>query len=340
MNKPPFKTIMIGFGQIAQGLRQDARMAKYFTYATHAQALKDHPDFDWACVVDPDESAMEIAQADWGIGVTETSISKALEKYEPQVAVISTPPDARFDIIQQMPNIRAVLVEKPLGMSVSDSREFLNHCRQNNIEVHVNFWRRTDPLYRRLSSGELSERIGTPQAVFATYGNGLHNNGCHMIDFIQMLLGDIKYVQALGDARPGSGLPLKDDVQSSFALTTTSGIVVTVQPLDFNNYREVGIDIWGSTGRLSLYQEGLGIQVYPKSENRGLENEFEIASDNPETLEPTVGSALYDMYQNLSDTLQGGSINLSSGASALKTEIILEKLMASTASGGTRLVCD
>ncbi len=39
MNRRPFKTVIVRIGQIAAGLTRNARMARYFPCATHAQAL-------------------------------------------------------------------------------------------------------------------------------------------------------------------------------------------------------------------------------------------------------------------------------------------------------------
>ena len=38
----------------------------------------------------------------------------------------------------------------------------------------------------------LTSQIGVPQLAFLTYGNGLKNNGVHMIDLVHMLLGPTK----------------------------------------------------------------------------------------------------------------------------------------------------
>mgnify|MGYP001412936739 CR=1 FL=1 len=59
----------------------------------------------------------------------------------------------------------------------------------NNLPVLVNYWRRADRLFQALAAGGLTEHVGSPQAVFGLYGNGLVNNGGHLIDFLRMLLG-------------------------------------------------------------------------------------------------------------------------------------------------------
>ena len=60
----PLKALMVGFGGIARGLATDSRMAQYFPIATHAQALRADPNFDWVGVVDPDPVACQSAKRD------------------------------------------------------------------------------------------------------------------------------------------------------------------------------------------------------------------------------------------------------------------------------------
>ena len=337
MTDTGLRTIVVGFGEIAQGLCGDARMAKFFTYATHAQVLRDHPGFQWLGVVDPSDDARKAARDDWNIAHVSEDLSEVARVVEPEVAIIATPPGTRAEIVQQLPSLKAVLVEKPLGHGGEEGRAFVDFCRKKNVHVQANYWRRGDELYQQLAQGGLAERIGRPQAAFATYGNGLFNNGSHLVDFIRMLLGEVTTVQALGHPRPAEGAPLESDVQAAFALTLAGGAIVTVLPLDYGHYREVGLDIWGEEGRLALYQESLGVFHYPLADNRGLENEKEISSDNPQVLESTVANALYRLYDNLAETVAGTAEPWSPGDQAVHTELILESVLNSAESGCERL---
>ena len=338
MSKGGLRTILVGFGQIAAGLGRDARMAEYFPYATHAQVLRDHPAFDWLGVVDPDEAAQRRAREEWKVPHVGGDLSAVAGHVKPEVAVIAAPPGtARADTVQQLPDLKAVLVEKPLGVGGKDGGAFVEFCRKRDVKVMVNYWRRGDRLYRELAAGGLKDRIGKPQAVFATYGNGLFNNGGHLVDFLQMLLGEVATVQAVDQPRHAENTPLAEDWQAAFALTLTSGVMVMVQSLDFHFYREVGLDIWGEHGRLAFYQEGLGVMHYPMLDNRGLENAMEIASDKPRMLTPTAGRALYNMYDNLADVIAGKAACWSPGEQALFTEQVLNAVLASAAEGYGRL---
>lgn len=337
------RTIVVGFGQVAAGLSNDPRMAAHFKYASHASVLADHPAFDWQGVVDPNAAALDDARTTWHVPHAGTDLPAVVDAVRPEIAVLAAPPGNRADMIEAMPGLKAVLVEKPLtrpGDDGADSARLAAICAERGIPVLVNYWRRADRLFQDLAARGLTARVGGVQAVLGLYGNGIANNGGHLVDFLRMLLGEVAAVQALGPARLAHGAPLASDRHVAFALTFIGGPVATVHPLDFSQYREVGLDIWGETGRLSILQEGLVTQIFPVAENRGLSGEMEITSDAGETLETTVSDAFYRMYDNLAGVAEGRAVPWSPLASALVNERILGLVLRSAAEGGSRLSLD
>jgi hypothetical protein len=86
----PLKALMVGFGGIARGLATDSRMAQYFPIATHAQALRADPNFDWVGVVDPDPVACQSARTEWQVAAF-SDVAEAVP-LAPDVLVLATPP--------------------------------------------------------------------------------------------------------------------------------------------------------------------------------------------------------------------------------------------------------
>jgi predicted dehydrogenase len=300
----PLNTAIIGFGMIGAGFAADPVKAGQIPYATHAQVLADHPGFEWRAVVDARPRARAEARDRWGV---------------PAVA----------ESVDQLPGLRAVLVEKPLGRDLAEARAFVETCRRRGLVTQVNFWRRGDDRFRELATGGLVWRIGRPRAAFGLYGNGLHTNGVHLIDFIRMLLGE---VTDHGLIAPGSAFaegPIPGDRNPSFYLVVEGGLAVMVQAIPFGPYREVGLDIWGERGRLGLWQEGLGIFRHPRRPHRNLAENREIASDEFEMLPHTCGYSLYRLYDNLAEALESGAVLWSPAESALITEALVDDLMAS-----------
>jgi predicted dehydrogenase len=327
---------MIGFGQIAVGLGGDKAMARWFPKASHLQCLQADPRFEIVGVADRSPEAQARAKAVLPEAVVVDDDAVALAPLQPEVAVLAIPPPGRLDAIRGLSSLRGIMLEKPLG-GVGARVQFAAECERRNVVVQGHYCRRGDPTLRKLQAGELARRIGSLQTAFALYGNGLRNNGSHLINLITMLLGEIKAVRATTSFMEGAHLPLRGDGHAAFVLDLACGAQVSVQPVDFRHYREIALDIWGTSGRICIAQEGLSIASYPLASNRGLDAEAEIAGDQPEMLPITVGEATPSLYGNLADALAGAADLMSPLSSAQATELALDAIIASAESGGSRV---
>ncbi|NCY22907.1 gfo/Idh/MocA family oxidoreductase [bacterium] len=328
-----FSTVLIGFGKVSQGYALDPAMAHFYPYATHAQVLRDHPEFEWVAVVDPDPLARKNARDFWGRETTAGNpkeLGNLCENLE--IAVLATPPARRENILNHFPALKAVIVEKPLGLDLASSKIFLKECRRRRILVQVNLWRRGDEAMRSLAAGELESKIGDLQAAFGVYGNGLLNNGIHMVDLVRMILGEVKAVQRLSGETFHEG-PISKDINMPFSLQINKGPPVVFEPLLFENYRENGLDIWGTKGRLEILNEGLTIRHFQSCANRAMSGERELEHDRPRSKDSKAGNALYALYSNLASVLKGRGELWSSGDSALRTSQILEAIRLSPENG-------
>ena len=300
-----WRTVLVGLGRIGMMDADDPLVSRHYRYASHAQVLAEHASFLWEAAVDPSAECLQVARDRWRVRIAVRSVAELRELCAPEIAVIATPPRDRRAIVEALPDLRGVLVEKPLGETLREAEDFVAYCTRRGIRVQVNLWRRADEVFRELATGRLQELVGRPQAVFGVYGNGLLNNGTHMIDFVRMLCGEIRSVQAVGGVAPYRAGPIAKDVNIPFTVVLQDGTVVMLQPVRFEHYRENGLDIWGDRARLAIVQEGLRILLYPQREHRAVPGEREIESEHPRALPSTVGSALYHVYSNLADALAG-----------------------------------
>lgn len=329
---------MIGFGQIAAGFAADTKIAMTHRFASHAQVLAIHPHFDWVGVAEPDAAKRKNASNDWKIKhIAETAVVLA-KSVAPEVVVLAMPPGGRLDVLSAFDNVRAVVVEKPLGGNLAEADAFIAHCRSKDILVQTNYWRRAEPIFRALADGELEARIGEIQGATAVYGGGLRNNGSHLIDLCRMLFGEVEFAQALGPVGRSVRSPIADDVEASFALRHAGGVTVTVLPLDFGAYREIALEIWGTSGRVALTQETTVVREYGLADHRQLADAREIAGDSSPRAEARIsGTALQGLYDNLVDALDAGADLWAPGADALVTERIIESVAASAAANGAQV---
>ena len=330
----PYRTCIVGFGKIAAGYAADPVMARHYRYTTHSQVLQNHARFQWIAAVDPLPAALAMAREIDSAVETAGEVSDLKAGRDAEILVLANPPGpGRLEALKAFPNLRAVLVEKPLGRTFAEAQAFLDACAARKIVVQVALWRRADPAFRKLADGQLSDLIGPLQAGHALYGNGLRNNGVHLVDMIRMLCGEIAAVQAVSTATTPAGLPIPGDIQVDAALNLANGRTVFLSALDFKSYREVGLDLWGQTGRLSVWQEGLLISHASRAANRAMSGEREIASDTPQTLPSTVGEAFWHLYDDLAQALDSGRPPCSPGESALVSERVIEAIVESARTG-------
>lgn len=324
-----YPTALIGFGRIAAGYADDPSTARCHAYATHAQVLRDHPEFNWVAVVDPSAEARAAASSRWGVPVTAPSLDELQDAAAIEVAVIATPPEARAGLLDRLPSLRAVLVEKPLGVDLAAANAFVEECNRRGIAGAVNFPRRYDPELIHLASGGLAKSIGQPQAIFGTYGNGLRNNGSHLIDLASMLLGPTVGAHVVSGGRCFAEGPIAEDLNFPFDLIFQKGLVAAIQPLAFSAYREVSLDIWGEKGRMQFLHEGLTLLTTPVADNRQLTGARELLHEASVQSLSGLGKALYLAYDNLAAALRGDATLLCPLENGLSTMRVIEGLMAS-----------
>jgi predicted dehydrogenase len=329
-----WRTAVVGFGRIAAGYADDPAQSRWYPFASHAQALRAHPAFDWVAVVDPARAALSSATTRWGITEVAASVDDLANAGDIEVLVLATPPDARQGVLDRFPRLRAVITEKPLGSNLREAEEFVAECRRRQVLVAVNLPRRYDADLRGWAAGGMQERVGSPMAVFGTYGNGIRNNGTHLVDLVRMLFGTVASAGVVSGTTPFHEGPIAGDLNFPFSLVMTSGLAVMVQPLRFAHYREVSLDIWAERGRLQLVHEGLTVIQAPVAANRQLSGAQEIAHDQPTVATSSVGRALYGLYENLAEVLDGRAALHCSGDEGLETMRVVEGLVAAVSPAG------
>jgi predicted dehydrogenase len=329
-----FRTLLVGLGKIGATYVDDASMSKTVPYVTHAQVLADHPAFAWHGAVDTSAGANEFVRSRFGVERTGTAVEQIEGLDRVDVVVLATPPSSRTHILDALPNLKAVLVEKPLGATLEESEGFLEECQRRGVVTQVNLTRRADSVMRELAHGGLAGRIGRVQCGFGTYGNGVVNYSTHTVDLVRMLVGEITAVQTMPRARVFTEGPLAEDSNLSFTLFV-GDVPITLHPVRFSGYREGSLDLWGEKGRLEFLQEGLQLRETPRAPCRSLDGAFELDSGAATVRETGYGRALLDLYDDLAAVLDGKrSLTCSPCESALATERVVHAILESAQRGG------
>ena len=318
-------TVIIGFGKIASGY--DKKMARYFEFQNHAEIIKNHPFFELSAIVDIDEKKLKKVEQKWKVPLVLNSIKK-LKNQTFDVAVISTGPEDRYNIVKSLSVKKAILFEKPVSNSVVESKKISNFCKKNKILAQVNLFRRADKT-KLFEQKQLKKKIGNIQSVFVIYGGGIRNNGIHIIDFLRKILGEVKTVQSFTNLSSKSKVFNKHDFNLEFLLTFDCGLSVFFKSIDFNFYRDIYIDFWGENGRVEIFQEGLLYKLSKIRNHRAIEGYRELNLDDSRVRSSKLGRSYYDIYENMKDAIFNNQKLISDIENAIKSEKIIEAIFYS-----------
>ena len=94
---------------------------------------------------------------------------------------------------------KLVFCEKPVTVSAAQTEYFVAQYSNGQIPLAVNHNRRWDPEINRLRAEMQSGKWGELRTATAVYNKGILNNGSHMIDLLQFLVGPME-VMSVGTA--------------------------------------------------------------------------------------------------------------------------------------------
>ncbi len=248
-----WRAAVIGCGWIASDVADDPRADGI---QAHAAAFECCRDTQLVAVCDKDSVRAERAARRWKLARGMTDISAMLALSRPQIVSICTPDSTHAAILREVmdsPDVRAVIVEKPLAVHLVEARALVHMATQRGITIAVNYSRRFSASHidaqRRIAAGE----IGVIVAVLGSYTKGVLHNGTHWFDLARWLVGDIKSVQALGG---NVGLDPTDPT-CHVRMTFAGGQIGFLFGLDEKRFSIFEMEIVGTAGRLRIGESGM-----------------------------------------------------------------------------------
>lgn len=162
---------------------------------------------------------------------------------------------------------KAVLCEKPAGVSASQAKQCVDVCREQGVSLTVAYYRRywdvTQAILKYLREGAIGEVVTARAQVTDFFsgdnerkwllsraksgGDALANVGAHWIDLFRYLLGEVKDVMAYCSSR-FSGFETDDTTLTSMQMENgalVSLVVTRRTPVSTNE-----LELFGTEGRL------------------------------------------------------------------------------------------
>ena len=130
--KKVFRACLVGFGKIAYGYEQNQKYIKEFPIPTHFRAVQECENIMLDTIIDSDISVLENVKKETQIKYTGRNIEEISNKEEIDILIISCPPiKNKLDLIKSFPNIKGLVLEKPIGRSIAESIEIANYVKLN-----------------------------------------------------------------------------------------------------------------------------------------------------------------------------------------------------------------
>ena len=323
-----YKAVLIGFGNIAYKYALDPKFKKEHEFSTHAQVLSSYERVDWVGVIDPKIDANDI-QKEFSLVQACNHLDDFLNKESVDLLVLACPSNVdRLGIIKAFRNLKGIILEKPIHNDFKESIALHDYLNQQNIKTNVSYLRRGDSFLKNFIENKSEDIVGEIINAQIIYGNGIKNNGSHLIDLSRMMIADFKKLLFKQEVNfMNNNLDL--DKNYNFAMEMTNGSVVHASAINFNSYRENSFDLWGTKGRFVLTQEGSYYQFWKKKPSRFGHDFFEIDWSSPDFGKTDLGKALFNLYANLVDSIESDCKLLSPTESAIKTESIVDLIMTS-----------
>ena len=282
-------------------------------------------------VGDADPAAIERVVRDTGLPCFDTNHSTWTVR--PDVIVIATPPQGRVELVQRFaePGVRAMLVEKPLALSLWEADRMLDACAAAGIQLSVGQHWRFCPALGRLKELVAAGRLGRIETIHATCFGNLLDQGWHLLDAVRWLLGgprvewagahgtsDVDALISLAEldtppqADPHHPAPiwtiaelgLQDDVR----LRVEAGPLIQKTGADLGDWHERRLRLVGSLGTAEC-RPGHYLRFDP------IDGERENLQFDPSSLE----DATRNMVHAVCSAAQGGSDVSSPAADARQT---------------------
>lgn len=196
VNSNILRVLIVGCGNIAG--RFDMNRLPTDLPFTHAGAYSRDRRFQIAGCVEPNDIVRAEFMEFWSVLIGFHSIDEVLH-CDRQFDVISicSPTTCHAHDFETAISLKPKLIfcEKPVTSSFAETERLVGECQRANILLAVNYTRRWDQDIAQLQTNILNGQWGELRSVIGCYNKGLLNNGSHLLDLLNFLLGRMAIIQ-------------------------------------------------------------------------------------------------------------------------------------------------
>jgi predicted dehydrogenase len=328
-----YKAAIIGCGRIASNFDDDPLMRKTYGISSHAGGYVDNPSIELVAAADISDAQLTKFGKRWGVHKLYTDYRELLKNEDISVLSICTWNTTHLEILEEAAkrNVKVIFCEKPLSNSLENADRMVHIARDHQIALFVNHRRRWDGLYQNIRTYIHEGKMGEIQQVSCYYTSGIANTCSHLFDVLRMMFGEIKSVCAWQKGDPG-----KDDPDMDGYIIFQNGATATLQSLDARYYNLFEFDIYGTTGRLRIEDNGFKISywsVRDSSESLG----YRALYGENSPVRVTQKEIMKNAVQNIVDCLASNAAPACTGTDGVKSLEVICAFHASAMGGNIQV---
>jgi predicted dehydrogenase len=313
--------LIVGCGNIAGQF--DQSRSKSDLPHTHAGAYTLNGQFNLSACVDPDDRRRAEFMAAWDVPVGLRSIEEAMNSgYHFDVVSICSPSSCHAHDLEIALRLRPKLIfcEKPLTTTLAEAERLVEECRKSNILLAVNYSRRFDPDVRKLQIDMQEGRWGRLRSIIGCYNKGILNNGSHMLDLINLLVGPrqiLKVGKPIYDFSP-------DDPSVPVWLEDADALPVQLVCGHAEDYAIFELQFVFSQGSLTMEEGGMFWRERRVTDSRTFKG-YRVLDDGVRR-PGRYSRSMLQAVSNIHEALIEGRPLASTGESALAAQRMCEKI--------------
>jgi len=314
------RVLIVGCGKIAGGF--DAERPASAPPLTHAGAYWRHGGFRLVGCVEPDEARRTAFMQRWSVEKGFDSIAAAASAGPYEVVSLCTPTALHAshvgDVLALRP--RLLFCEKPVTASADTTAAAVQACAAIGMQLAVNHNRRWAADVVRLRDELAAGQWGAVRSAIGIYNKGVLNNGSHLVDLLQMLLGPLQLV--------ATGTPLydhwSDDPTVPALLKTAAGVPVTLNAAHAADYAVFELQLFTERGLVAMEDGGASWRMRRIVGSPHFKG-YRVLDGGTRTNGEYLASTLAAVH-NIHATLEQGAALASTGATALAAQALCEQM--------------
>lgn len=308
-----YSALLVGLGQI--GMNDDLGLDPDKYVYTHARALTEHSAFDLVAAVDLDQQRCSTFEQHYHLP-TYQHITEACRQHKTDLVIIATPTTHHYQALQQVLAAsipKVVLCEKPLAYSMDEADSIVRLCSENNIDLYVNYMRRSDNAVAEIKRRIENNDITLPVKGTAWYTKGLLHNGSHLLNLLEYWLGPVVETTLINHGRKLDNNDFEPDVSIKFKQGEI--IFLSAWEESFSHYT---IEILSRSGRLRYEHGGENVKWQSISKDPCFEG-YTMLCEKQENIASDMKRYQWHVTEQLAQAMAGHRAYLCSGDEALQT---------------------